>query len=66
MVGWRDILEVLLINTVRPEAEAWKMSGGEPFHWAYYLTGVGGRMMLPVLVTGAGEHSANVRDGVFC
>src|SRR5262245_9919233 len=35
VVGWRDVLEVLRLNTVAPEAEAWKMSSGEPFHWTY-------------------------------
>jgi hypothetical protein len=45
-VGWREVLKIVLINTVSAQAEDWKMSGGVPFHWAYYLTGVGGRMML--------------------
>ena len=62
-VGWREVLEIVLINTVSAQAEDWKMSGGVPFHWAYYLTGVGGRMMLRYhlyLFAGIGLASAGL------
>jgi len=45
-LAWRDIAAIVEINTVGPQAEVWTMSGGQPFPWYYYLTGLGGRMML--------------------
>jgi len=45
-VAWRNVATVLELNTVSPQSAVWTMSGGQPFPWFYYLTGVGGRMML--------------------
>jgi len=45
-LAWRHIAAIVELNTVSPQAEVWTMSRGQPFPWYYYLTGLGGRMML--------------------
>jgi len=45
-LAWRNVAEVVALNTFSPQAEVWRMSGGQPFPWYYYVTGLGGRMML--------------------
>jgi hypothetical protein len=46
LLAWRSVVEVVALNTTSPQAEVWRMSGGQAFPWYYYLTGLGGRMML--------------------
>jgi len=46
VLAWQSVAAIVEINTVSSQAGVWKMSGGEPFPWYYYLTGLGGRMML--------------------
>lgn len=45
-LAWREVATVLELNTVSPQSQVWAMSGGQRFPWYYYLTGLGGRMML--------------------
>lgn len=48
-LAWRLVAKIVALNTTDPQAKVWKMSGGEwgeVFPWYYYLTGLGGRMML--------------------
>jgi hypothetical protein len=46
VLAWRLVVYIVTVNTVSSQAGVWTMSGGEPFPWYYYLTGLGGRMML--------------------
>ncbi len=45
-LAWRSVAKIVALNTTDPQAKVWTMSGGEVFPWYYYLTGLGGRMML--------------------
>jgi hypothetical protein len=45
-LAWRSVAKIVALNTTSPQAKVWTMSGGQVFPWYYYLTGLGGRMML--------------------